>query len=84
MTDDIVTWLRELANDWDLLRELANDWDYVGLMPKDDLRVAADEIERLRAAGDELAECLRFWADFNDEGYPDRDALETWEEARRG
>ena len=50
MADDIVTRLRELAGDWDLLRELANDWDYVGLMPKDDLRVAADEIERLRVA----------------------------------
>jgi hypothetical protein len=45
---------------------------------------AADEIERLRAAGDALAECLRYWADFADEAYPDDDALRTWEEARRG
>jgi hypothetical protein len=48
------------------------------------LTEAADEIERLRAAGDALAECLRYWADFADEAYPDRDALRTWEEARRG
>jgi hypothetical protein len=45
---------------------------------------AADEIERMRAAGDELAKCLRYWADFADEAYPDDDALRTWEEARRG
>jgi len=83
VADDIVTRLRELAGDWDLLRELANDWDYVGLMPKDDLRVAADEIERLRAAGDELATRLRWWTDGTDEAYPDHAALETWGEVAR-
>ena len=57
---------------------------------------AADEIERLRAAGDELAECLRYWESMRAElspgrrvvviggvAYADRDALRTWEEARR-
>ena len=72
MTDDIVTRLHDRL-------------DSVVFVPdRDDLIDAADEIERLRAAGDALAECLRYWADFADEAYPDDDALRTWEEARRG
>ena len=62
-------------------KQLPNGMNPIVVCERQDL---LDEIERLRAAGDELAECLRFWADFNDEGYPDRNALETWEEARRG
>jgi hypothetical protein len=45
---------------------------------------AADEIERLRDAGDALAERLRWWTDGTDEAYPDHQALQTWDDARRG
>jgi hypothetical protein len=49
----------------------------------EELTRALKEIDKLRAAGDALAECLRYWADFADQGYPDDDALRTWQEARR-
>jgi hypothetical protein len=78
VTDDIVTSLRESAG-W------IKDVEHESWFGTADLQTdAADEIERLRAAGDALAECLRWWADFADQGYPDDDALRTWEEARRG
>jgi hypothetical protein len=68
--DDIVTQLRGWVDRMDLSLLL--------------LAEAADEIEWLRAAGDALAECLRYWADFADTGFPDDDALRTWQEVRRG
>jgi hypothetical protein len=55
------------------------DWETIHMLCAD----AADEIERLRTAGDALAECLRYWADFTDDAYPDDEALRTWEKARR-
>ena len=73
MADDIVTRLR-------IIHCAADDLTPCGTCLTCQ---AADEIERLRAAGDALAECLRYWANFADEAYPDDDALRTWQEARR-
>ena len=78
MNYDIVASLRASA-EW--IKDLEHEsWHGTADVQND----AANEIERLRAAGDALAECLRWWADFADEAYPDDEALRTWEKARRG
>ena len=88
MTDDIVTRLRSAADEH-LDRACKPDdpgphGAHGDICHEQVMTEAADEIERLRAAGDELAKCLRYWADFADEAYPDDDALRTWQEAHRG
>jgi hypothetical protein len=62
-------------------KQLPNGMNPIVVCERQDL---LDEIARLRAAGDALAECLRYWADFADEGYPDHEALWTWEQVTRG
>jgi 3-hydroxyisobutyrate dehydrogenase-like beta-hydroxyacid dehydrogenase len=74
----------QAADEIERMRESSNRWQATAAGLSEDIGNAEDEIERLRAAGDALAECLRYWADFADQGYPDDDALRTWQEARRG
>ena len=79
MADDIVTRLR-------IIHCAADDLTLCGTCL---ICQAANEIERLRAAGDALATRLRWWTDgsdrwWTDEAYPDHQALQTWEQARRG
>jgi hypothetical protein len=100
VTDDIVTRLHDrldsvvfvpdrddlidAADEIERMREQSDGWQATAAGLSEDISNAEDEIERLRAAGDALAECLRYWANFADQGYPDDEALRTWEQVARG